>query len=252
MELIVVKIISYLLLPPGLMFGCILIGLLLRIKWSRIGITLMSVGGILLLLCSLPVIMDPLLHTAEDIPALSQEAARKLPAQAIVVLGGGTDKQVPDYQADTVKPISLVRARYAVYLQRITKLPILTTGGSVYDNSEPEAKLMKHLIESEFGGTVNWSETQSRTTQQNAVYSFALLQKEHITQIILVTHALHMPRSQAIFEKVGFIVTPAPTGFHVPANEPAIMSILPHAYYIGYSRELVHEWLGRAWYKLRY
>ena len=252
MELILVKIISYLLLPPGLMFVGMLIGLLLRRRWPRIALTFILTSIILLVLCSLPIVMDPLFHYAEDLPTLTPTQQITPPAQAIVILGGGKIKNAPEYHSDTLSNPSTNRVRYASHLQKLTHLPILATGGSVYDDSESEASIIKRVIETEFGGKVQWTETRSRTTQENAIYTYAMLQQENITHIILVTHALHMRRSQSIFEKAGFVVTPAPMGFHVPAAEPRYMGILPHAEYLVYSRELAHEWLGRIWYKIRY
>ena len=252
MELILVKIISYLLLPPGLMFLGMLIGLAVRRRWPRIAFAFVLTSSILLLLCSLPIVLDPLFHYAEDLPTFTTTQHVAPPAQAIVILGGGKIKNAPEYQSDTLSIPSINRVRYAVQIQKLTHLPMLATGGSVYDNSESEASIIKRVVETEFGGKVQWTETRSRTTQENAIYSYAMLQHENITHIILVTHALHMRRSQSTFEKAGFVVTPAPMGFHVASAEPDYMGILPHAEYLLYSRELFHEWLGRIWYKIRY
>jgi len=55
-------------------------------------------------------------------------------------------------------------------------------------------------------------ENDSENTAENAFYSAEILREKNIKTIILVTSAMHMPRSVALFEAQGLNVIPAPTG----------------------------------------
>ena len=70
-------------------------------------------------------------------------------------------------------------------------------------------------------------------------------------RIILVTHALHMRRAVQQFELQGFAVMPAPTVF-LSHTEVNLFSFLPSATALERSTLVIHEIMGRAWYKLRY
>ena len=166
--------------------------------------------------------------------------------------GGGRYADAPEYQGDTVSEPSLERIRYGAWLQRKTKLPILVTGGVVFGGNRPaEAQLMQQVLEQEFLAAVPWVEKQSRTTYENAIYSRKMLEKDGITHIILVTHALHMPRAKEAFEKAGFIVTPAPMGFDTSGGF-SLTGFLPNMYSLVNMNDLMHELFGRLWYHLRY
>ncbi len=253
MELLLTHIIRSFILPPGLFLSLLFLGVILRLRFYRTGLVMIYTSVVLLLLMSLPIIVNPLLHLYERIPALEVSSLAHSPAKAIVVLGGGRYADAPEYHGDTVSKQTLVRIRYGAWLQRKTKLPILVSGGVVNDDGRPaEAQLMQQVLEQEFLAAVPWVETKSHTTYENAIYSRQLLEKVNINNIILVTHAIHMPRAIEAFEKAGFTVTPAPTGFDTGADTPTIMSFLPSMYSLSSMHELMEEILGRVWYHLRY
>ena len=54
---------------------------------------------------------------------------------------------------------------------------------------------MKAALEKDFRVPVKWVEEASNNTRENAYKSFAILKKDKITHIMLVTHAWHMPRA---------------------------------------------------------
>ena len=72
---------------------------------------------------------------------------------------------------------------------------------------------MKAALEKDFQVPVRWVEEASNNTRENAYQSFAMLKKNGITHIMLVTHAWHMPRAAREFEQAGFKVTPAAAAF---------------------------------------
>ena len=252
MELLFTHIVRAFLLPPGFFFALLLLGVIVRLRFYRTGKTISYVAVSLLLLLSLPIVSNSLLNWYEDVPALDPASLKDTQAKAIVILGGGRYADAPEYQGDTVSRPALERIRYGAWLQRKCKLPILVTGGVVFGGHRPpEAQLMQDVLEKDFLAIVRWVEKDSRTTYENAIDSRKLLEKDGITQIILVTHAIHMPRALEAFEKAGFKVIPAPMGYDT-SHDISILSFLPNAYSLKNTSELMNEMIGRMWYHLRY
>ena len=149
--------------------------------------------------------------------------------QAIVVLGGGVDAGQPDGIQQLI-PTALDRLRHGIELSRNTSIPILVTGGKGWgakDGSKNESEISKRVARETFKYEINWTESESRDTKENALNSKKLLSQKGIHKIALVTHAWHMPRSHRAFEKAGFEVLPAPMGFTVK-RELEILAFLPN------------------------
>ncbi len=90
---------------------------------------------------------------------------------------------------------------------------------------------------------LRWSEGASRDTRENAINLRPLLQQGGISRIALVTDAWHMPRAVMEFERAGFEVTPAPTGF-IATRERPLLEWLPSAHGLSSSRQVLREWLA--------
>ena len=156
----------------------------------------------------------------------------------------------PEYGGSAVNEFTLVRIRYAAKLQRDLGLPLLVSGGLIEGESEPEAVLMDRALRTSFGVTPKWVEPASKTTWGNAQESMKILGGEGITRIFLVTHATHMPRSKRTFERAGFTVTAAPTGYY---SVPKLtwQTILPKSNSLHQSHYAAYEWIGRLTYNFR-
>jgi uncharacterized SAM-binding protein YcdF (DUF218 family) len=94
-----------------------------------------------------------------------------------------------------------------------------------------------------------WLEKNSRTTAENATYSYSILRAENKTSIVLVTHSMHMMRAKWSFEHAGFKVLPAPTGF-IGMKPLTVRSFLPNAHSLQLSSQALHEWLGYWTYQM--
>jgi len=242
------NLIAAFLLPPLSLLLAALLGLLLLRSYPRLGRTLLLGSFALLWLCSTPYFADGAMRLLEG-PATAVDTHAQ-PADAIVVLGGGTYFRAPEYGADTVGELTLVRLRYAAKLQRETGKPLLVTGGKPLGNERSEAQQMKSVLEQEFKVPVRWTEDASDNTLENARYSYQLLQKAGIQRIYLVTHAYHMPRSVMVFQAAGFEVVPAPTRF-TTRYQTDLLSFLPRATALRDSMYFTHELIGMLWYRLK-
>ena len=257
MEVLLIKIIQTLLLPPGFMILLMLVGYVLARRMPRTGKIMMFTGFGVLILASLPIVANVNLHLLEGDTALSPKELANPSAQAIVILSGGRNAAAPEYNnQDTVSLPTLERVRYGAWLQRHTRLPLLVTGGTVFDASRPaEAELIQHILAEEYQLPAQWLEVNSRNSWENAVLSQAILKEAGIKRIYLVTQAWHMPRAQMVFEAVGLEVIPAPTGFlhgHGDSGIPLILDFLPASDALQANYKFAHELMGIVWYRLRY
>ena len=243
-----INLVSAFLLPPLNLLLAALAGLLLARSRPRLGRVLLMGSLALLWLCSTPYFADGALHLLEN--QSKAVNAQTQPADAIVVLGGGTYFHAPEYGADTINAFTLLRLRYAARLQRETGKPILVTGGKPLGNDLPEAQQMKSVLEQEFKVPVRWTEEASDNTLENARYSYQLLQQAGIKRIYLVTHSWHMPRAVMVFQAAGFDVVPAPTAF-TTRYRTDLFSFIPSAEGLRNSRNFMHELIGLLWYRLK-
>ena len=253
MSFYLVKIIQLLVMPPALMIFIMLAGLILM-RWSkRYGKILIISGLLLLVAASLPIITRPLVLAMENIPPLNIAQMKNSDAGAIIILSGSSYLNAPEYESDTVATSTLERIRYGAYVHRQTKLPVLVTGGRVFEHINiAESVLMKKVLNSDFQTPVMWLEDQARNTWENAQYSYRILKQEKIKKIILVTHAMHMRRSLMSFEAAGFEVIPAPLAYHSGKSNIAVSKFLPSAKAMYNLRQVMHEVFGILWYRLRY
>jgi uncharacterized SAM-binding protein YcdF (DUF218 family) len=239
------NLISAFLLPPLNLILLGAIGILLLKSRPGLGKRWLVAMLSLLYLLSTPLAADSLLQELETPPG------RNLfdnDAQAIVVLGGGTYYDAPEYGNHTVGRYTLERIRYAAQLHRITGKPILVTGGATLGNGSSEAAQMRTVLEKEFQVPVKWMEGAAGNTHENAYKSFAILKRDGISRIALVTHAWHMPRAEREFEQAGFKVIPAATAY-TTRYKTDIFAFIPTAGALQRSSLFFHEVIGMLWYR---
>jgi uncharacterized SAM-binding protein YcdF (DUF218 family) len=243
------------LLPP---LNLLLISLAGMLFWSRRPRTariLLTLAFTLLWLLSTPFLAECLIiNSLEDsTPALDISRGLNVnsrPAEAIIVLGGGTYFHAPEYTGDTISAATLQRLRYAAKLYQDTRKPILLSGGTPQGQDISEALLMRHVLEKEFNTPVKWIEEKSDNTLTSANYSYPILRDSGIKRIYLVTHAWHMPRSVLAFEAAGFEVIPAPTAF-TTRHQTDLLAFTPSANALRDSQIFLHEVIGILWYRLK-
>jgi uncharacterized SAM-binding protein YcdF (DUF218 family) len=245
MEWILRNALAAALLPPGSLLLVVLCGLALMRRRRFFGRSLIALGLVSLYLLSTQYVADGLLQTLEPPPVDLANTS----GQAIVVLGAGTYFDAPEYGSTTVNANALVRLRYAAHLYRATRKPVLVSGGTPEGAPTEEATHMQTVLERDFQVPVQWLEDQSRTTLDNARLSHAILSAAGIQRIYLVTQAWHMPRAELAFERAGFEVIPAPTGY-ATRFRVTVLDFVPDARALRDSSVFFHELLGIGWYRL--
>lgn len=243
------KFFSAIVLPPLMPLLCMVAGLLLLRRRPRLGRGLAWGGLLLMWLLSTPVTLNFLTVPLEAVPVLNAEDMKR--AQAIVILGAGQRRDMPEYGGPTPNRLALERLRYGARLAKRSGLPILVTGGAP-TGDRAEAELMVGSLREDFGIEPRWIEDVSLDTADNARYSAKILKADGVQRIVLVTHAAHMRRALGEFATQGLEVIPAPTAFlgsdrvgegfsdYVPTPSAAYESWL-----------VTHEWLGLLAQRLR-
>ena len=102
---------------------------------------------------------------------------------------------------------------------------------------------MKRVAIEAFQYQIQWTESDSRDTRENARNSKELLFNQGIQKIALVTHTWHMPRSKKAFDEVGFEVTPAPLGF-MRKKDFELLSLLPNGNALNNTLTIFKELVG--------
>jgi uncharacterized SAM-binding protein YcdF (DUF218 family) len=266
------NLLSELLTPPGILIVWALLMLFLIKKHERIKKALITFGLLMIWVTSTNYFAVQFTNLAghwltwpapltEDsmLSDLKKSGAQlNHQPQAIIVLGGGRRKgalEAPiDYNQHDLSPSSLERLRYGARLAKQTNLPTLVTGGAP-DKTDTkdlaEAQLMKIVLEKEYSISPKWIEDQSNTTQENALGSAAMLKKDAIQSVYLVTHFWHMPRAKTVFEKQGLKVVEAPMGFYQKtAFTP--LDFYPSSEAFQRTRWIWHEILGNVWYRVKF
>lgn len=246
-------VIKSLIMPPGGLILLFLAGFLLaRRVLARVFI---FIGLSILTLMSLPTVAARVIAPLEPYPPLDPARAGGSGAQAILILGAERYSWAAEYGGDTVGGKTLQRLRYGAFLHRETGLPVFVTAGSPPPEDPPLGELMRKTLEGELGVAVAGVEDRSLTTEENATRSLDMLRGAGIGHVLLVTHAWHMPRAVAAFDRAGIEVTPAPTAFiHRATDERGATDYrdwLPSASAFSVSYFALHEHLGRVWYQLR-
>jgi uncharacterized SAM-binding protein YcdF (DUF218 family) len=239
---LVLRVIAKLVvLPPAGPLLLALVGLALLRARPRLGRALAWTGTVSLLLLSMPVVAVLLLQPFA-LPAFDGASARD--AQAVVILGGGM-RRAPEYGGDTLGRLTLERVRYGARIARETQLPVLVTGGVTSGATRSEAAAMQEALVDEYGIRVRWIEPAARNTRENAERAAALLKPAGVNTVVLVAHAIDMPRARAEFADAGLRAIPAATGLP-PTPRLDARDFVPAVPALDASRYALYEMLANG------
>jgi uncharacterized SAM-binding protein YcdF (DUF218 family) len=186
-------------------------------------------------------------------------------AEVIVLLGGGTEPE--DYPRQITEVNSAGdRVLYAASLYRDGAAPaILASGGNLNFSGARGATPAEDMTDllTQLGVPEDniWPQDRSQNTHDDAVYSAEILREKDITEIILVTSAMHMPRAKALFEKQGIDVIPAAADFTIteqnwqsvfhPNAGEFVINLLPNASALNLTTTVLKEYFGLLVYRLQ-
>lgn len=180
---------------------------------------------------------------------------------AIVVLGGSTKSPVPPRPWVDLSEEG-DRILHGAQLFRQGKAPVvILSGGRIYWRGSGSSESMDMAAVIETMGVPSRAILQdpaSLNTRENAVNVQQILQQQQIQgPILLVTSAMHMPRSMAVFRKLGMDAIAAPTDFQVTfVREDQgvagfVLQLLPDADALAQTTKVLKEYLGLLIYRLR-
>ena len=182
-------------------------------------------------------------------------------SDCIVVLGGGTLSRIPPRSTVEVNEAGN-RVLYGAHLFRQGKAPkIICTGagqsGSINQRSEA-ADMAELLMMLGVPEEAIITETKARNTHEHAVNLCQLLAAQQFKHVLLVTSAMHMPRSLAVFRRfcpnIEFIA--APTDFRSAARGVAgwynqLCHFVPTPRNLLDCSDALHEYFGIVYYRFR-
>lgn len=254
------KLLPLFVYPLGL--ACVMMLLALLLLWKRpaIAAAALLVGFLALMAGGNGWVCASLVRSLEQQHVPTEELPE---AGAIVVLGGATRSPVPPRPWVEVNEAG-DRTLYGARLYQQGKAPyVVLSGGRIRWRGEvgSEAADMAEIV-----GAMGVPDTailldpSSLNTRQNAENVKVLLDERDIDEILLVTSAIHMPRSLLVFRKLGISATPAPTDFLMTDDAVAAMSdsgeaialnVLPDAQRLALTTRVLKEYLGILVYRLR-
>jgi uncharacterized SAM-binding protein YcdF (DUF218 family) len=186
-------------------------------------------------------------------------------ADVIVVLGGGTEPEIAPRKMVEVNAAA-DRVLYGAKLYKENKAApvILLSGGDIDfldQSTSTPAEDMAQLME--LMGIPRKAliiQNQSQNTYEDAEFSCRMIKENKFEKVILVTSALHMPRSVALFESQGCEVIPAPADFTItqaswerlwhPSIEEFFLNLLPSYTHLSMVTKTMKEYFGMFYYKL--
>lgn len=255
------KLLPLFIYPLGLASALLILGLVFSSR-RKLQTACMALALVLLWVGGNPWVSASLMRSLEwrYLPPTPAPAA-----EAIVVLGGGTDPaEFP--RSTTEINGSGDRVLYGVQLYREGKAPlVLLSGGSItFLGEHPSAPAEQMAEIMQWAGVPESAlvlQSRSQNTYEDVLYCSQILRERGIERILLVTSAFHMPRSVALFEHQGFKVIPAPTDYKVTEQgwknlfsgdlPSKLVSFLPNVNDMAQTTLALKEYIGMAVYRLR-
>ncbi len=231
--------------------------LLLRRQW-RCAIWLGIPTALLFLVGSTPIAES--LVAAEEMRWEAKRNAQQgvtngptSPADAVIALGGGDRVSMHDPLGFALSD-GASRLLTAVELVRSGKAKTLVLGGSLplADNPAPQAVMQDWVVR---WGLVSGAITNlgiCLTTHDEAVAFKKLKDGQGWQSVILVTSALHMRRSEALFRKLGMDVVPLAADFEAWGAQPEpTFCPFPRVHRLYLLSLFMHEKIGWWVYRLK-
>lgn len=260
MFLFLSKLLPLFLYPLGLACLLMVVALVMSWKRSRLGMLPIALALIVLLLGSNSWVANSLVQSLE----WQHLPAKELPkADAIVILGGATKPAFPPRPTVDLSEQG-DRVFYGAQLYREGKAPVVIASGgriSWRGGGPSESADMAQILETlGVPASAILQDPTSLNTYQNAVNVRHIIKQRGMRTILLVTSAMHMPRSLQIFRRQGIEAIPAPTDFLVTQQDIAepnsslqatLLSLAPDTERLDKTTRALKEYIGMVIYRLR-
>ncbi len=248
------KIIDFILLPITWLIVFCLISLLSKSAKTK---KIAGISGLLILLLGSNGYVVNQIQSAYEMPQISLEPQAHYPLA--VVLGGGMIRPTQEDPTRINLAESSDRCMQAALLFKSGKINrILITGGNTtignlkIDKSEETIYVKRLFIELGIPADSILTETQSKNTRENAIYSKKIIDSLKInTPVLLITSAYHMRRASACYEKEKIQIIPYSVDNKKKDTQMGILeSIIPTEKELHKLSILIHEMFGYLMYKI--
>lgn len=184
-----------------------------------------------------------------------QPIAEPVPAEAVLVLGGGASTLRADgKQLDILSEASALRALEAARLYRMLHPSwVIVSGGTGDDPSVPESEPMREaLIELGVPQERILLESGSGDTHDQALLLAGMLEEREVEDVVMVTSPTHMRRALLTFENAGLAPTPSISRLDSQdPSRPQPPSWVPTVAALQRSMSASREYLAIVYYWLR-
>ncbi|MHC1740483.1 MAG: YdcF family protein [Anaerolineaceae bacterium] len=186
-------------------------------------------------------------------------------ADVIVVLGGATEPALaPRPEVELNGAVDRLVHGAVLYRQGIAPY-VLLSGGDIdfltLSTTSPAADMRSVMEMLGVPADAMWLQGKSQNTYEDALYSCALIKEKGAKTVILVTSALHMPRSVAVFKKQGCEVIPSPTDFTIteaawsnlwaPDWQELVINLVPSYSNLSLTTKSLKEYIGWLTYRFQ-
>ena len=245
------KLISiFLLSPVPFIIILFLIGISnIRDRKYRSGFLLFLISGIIYLFSCEFFADSIILKLEKKYPIIPDEYIQK--GDIYILLGGGI---LTDTIGGNV-PTKNVYSRILKTAQLYNKNPkeIYISGGKPLQNKESESSVYKkELILLGIPENNIIIEEKSKTTKENSIFIKNIMKEKNMKSGIIITSAIHMPRSMEVFKDSELKFYPAPCDFIAHIEKQNFFAYVPQFKVLKDLYSAFWEYIDLIYYKIRY
>lgn len=246
------SVVKFLLDPFNILWFLVVAGLLCRlVSYKRLARYLFAGAGVLFLVAATPLIPVMLLDSLERQydPISVDQLTNPQTSYHILVLGKGHgfDDRLPVNSLLATE--ALGRLAEGIRLHRQLPNSMLILSGYSSSGRTPQGEMLRDtalLLGVEKENTLMQTEP-GNTLEEAMVYAKRYSGKE---KVILVTSAVHMPRSVMLFDRAGIEVIPSPANYQLKGSWRNVWFGLPSMGNIEKLRSAIFEYAAIVKYKI--
>ena len=236
-------------LPPGL-FVTALLFCAWRLRKNRRASKPLLLLAALLYLFSTEWFAGWLVHPLET----AYQPPVRPQGDVILMLGGGATADTPNLTGlGHLSGNAANRLLTTAQLARATSLPIIVSGGKVFNTTGSEGEIAARILTDLGIAKERISvDDQSLNTRQNIFYSQEIMRQKGYQQVILVTSAFHMPRAMAECRAAGVQAVAYPTDYQMSLKRDVeFYQFWPSADALSTTSLAIKEYIGLAalWFR---